>query len=96
MITFYKISVVLQVGHRAGNIRFIYFRLCTDMFAYIEKYLRQYCSRETRKTLRASGIHIGHHQPVIAVDLVNFPSNQIKFYLHSQLCYLMRVGRETS
>lgn len=35
------------------------------------------------------------YQNVIAVDLVNFSSNQIKFYPHSRLCHLMMVGRKT-
>lgn len=38
---------------------------------------------------------LNSYQPAIAVDLVNFSSNQIKFYSHSRLCHLMRVGRET-
>lgn len=38
---------------------------------------------------------LNSYQPAIAVDLVNFSSNQIKFYSHSWLCHLMRVGRET-
>lgn len=32
--------------------------------------------------------------PVMAVDLVNFSSSQVKFHLYSQLYDLMRVGRE--